>query len=158
MGFTHFWPTPLVNSVLTTVGITQRTSTPLPRSSARTASLRPTTACLVAVQVDVDLAVDRLGALLLERGHRHDPGVVDDGVDRSQLPFGLVEEVGEGGAIGDVERERDGAAAELDRGLLGQLEVEVTDGDAAPLRDQRRGRRLTDPAGTAGDRHDLAAE
>ena len=37
-----------VSSVLTTVGITQATSTPLPRSSARTASLRPTTACLVA--------------------------------------------------------------------------------------------------------------
>ena len=37
-----------VSSVLTTVGITQWTSTPLPRSSARTASLIPTTACLVA--------------------------------------------------------------------------------------------------------------
>jgi len=39
--------TPAVSSVLTTVGITHRTSTPVSRSSARTASLRPTTACLV---------------------------------------------------------------------------------------------------------------
>ena len=33
--------------MLTTVGITQAISMPLPRSSARTASLTPTTACLV---------------------------------------------------------------------------------------------------------------
>ena len=47
-GLTQRWPTPLVSSVLTTVGITQATSIPLSRSSARTASLSPTTACLVA--------------------------------------------------------------------------------------------------------------
>jgi hypothetical protein len=39
---------PEPSSVLTTAGITTETSTPVPRSSARTASLRPTTACLVA--------------------------------------------------------------------------------------------------------------
>ena len=44
------------------------------------------------------------------------------------------------------------------RGLLGQLEVEVADRDAAALADQRRRRRLADPPGTAGDRHDLAAQ
>ncbi len=46
-GLTQRWPTPLVSSVLTIVGITQSTSMPLPRSSVRTASLIPTTACLV---------------------------------------------------------------------------------------------------------------
>jgi hypothetical protein len=111
-----------------------------------------------AVQVDVDLAVDRVLALVLQRRHRHDPGVVDHRVDRAELAFGLVEEVGEGATVGDIERQRDGAAAQLRRRLLRQLELEVADGDAASLRDQRRRRRLADPPRTAGDRHDLAAE
>jgi hypothetical protein len=44
------------------------------------------------------------------------------------------------------------------RGLLRQLEVEVADGDATSLADQRGRGRFADPAGTAGDRHHLAAE
>ena len=39
---------PRPSSVSTTAGITTETSIPLSRSSARTASLNPTTACLVA--------------------------------------------------------------------------------------------------------------
>ena len=61
-------------------------------------------------------------------------GVVDHRVDRSQLPFGLVEEVLEGGVVGDVEPHRDGATTQLAGGLLGQLEVEVADRDLQPLR------------------------
>ena len=86
------------------------------------------------------------------------PALLIDHVERAELALGLVEEGGEGGAVGDVERQRDGAAAELRRGLLGQRQVEVADRDAAALADQRRRRRLADPPGAAGDRHDLAAE
>ena len=87
--------------------------------------------------------------LLGERRHRHDPGVVDDDVERAELALGLVEEGGEGVAVGDVERQRDRAAAQLRRRLLGQRQVEVADRDAAALADQRRRRRLADPPGTA---------
>ena len=55
-------------------------------------------------------------------------------------------------------RQRQGAAAQLRRRLLGERQVEVADRDPAALADQRRRRRLADPAGAAGDRHDLAAE
>jgi hypothetical protein len=40
---------PAASSVSTTTGITTLTSTPLPRSSSRTATLYPYTACLEAV-------------------------------------------------------------------------------------------------------------
>ena len=53
-------------------------------------------------------------------------------------------------------RQRQGAAAELRRGLLGEGEVEVADRDAAAFADQRRRGRLADAAGAAGDRDDLA--
>ena len=111
-----------------------------------------------AVDVDVELAADRVVRLLDERRHRHDPGVVDDHVDRAELAFGGVEEGGEGTAVGDVERQRDRAAAQARGRLLGQRQVEVADRDAAALADQRRRRRLADPPGAPGDRHDLAAE
>ena len=45
-----------------------------------------------AVDVDVELALDRVVGLVDERRHRHDPGVVDDDVDRAELALGLVEE------------------------------------------------------------------
>ena len=38
---------PAASSVWTTTGMTQETSTPVPRTSARTASLTPTTKCFV---------------------------------------------------------------------------------------------------------------
>ncbi len=44
------------------------------------------------------------------------------------------------------------------RRALGQLEVEVSDRDAAALADQCRRGRLADPPRAAGDRHDLATE
>ena len=60
--------------------------------------------------------------------------------------------------LGDVELEGDAAAAELGRGLLGEREVEVADRDPGAAADQRRRRRLADPAGSARDRDDLAVE
>jgi hypothetical protein len=88
----------------------------------------------------------------------HDPGVVDHHVERAQLTLGSVEESGEGGAVGHVERQGDRAAAQLSRRALGQLEIEVADRDAAALAHQCRRGRLADPPRTAGDRHDLATE
>jgi hypothetical protein len=41
-------PMPLPSSVSTTPGMSTETSTPVPRSSARSASERPITPCLVA--------------------------------------------------------------------------------------------------------------
>src|SRR5262249_22894827 len=90
-----------------------------------------------AVDVDVELALDRIVGLLGERRYRHDPGVVDDDLERAELALGGVEEAGEGAAIGDVKWERDGAAPQLTRRALSQLEVEVADRDAAALAHQR---------------------
>ncbi len=61
------------------------------------------------------------------------PALLIDGVDRAELALGLVEEGLEGGAVGDVELERDGAAAEPRRRLLGQVEIDVADRDPEPL-------------------------
>ena len=53
--------------------------------------------------------------LLDERADRHDPGVVDQHVDRAELLLGRVEEARERLAVGDVELEGDGLAAQLRR-------------------------------------------
>ena len=82
-----------------------------------------------------------------ERAERHDPGVVDQHVERAEPLRDLVEEVGEGVAVGDVELERDRPAAELGRRLLGELLVEVADRDLGALAHQRGRGRLADPAG-----------
>jgi hypothetical protein len=93
-----------------------------------------------------------------EAAERHDPGVVDEAVERPELALGLVEIVGERLAVGDVEGKRDRAAPQLLRGLLGQLGIEVPDRDPATAPDQCRRRRLADPAGAAGDRDHLAVQ
>ena len=73
-----------------------------------------------SVQVDVDLAAESL-VLLVDRRHRHDPGVVDHDIERAELALGgLIEEGGEGGAAGDVElRARAVPPPRLLSGLLG---------------------------------------
>jgi len=88
-----------------------------------------------AVEVDVELAPDRLVGLVDQLGHRHDPGVVDHHVDGSQLALGGVEEGGEGAAIGDIEGERHRPSPKTRGRLFGQGEVEVSDRHAAALAD-----------------------
>ena len=86
------------------------------------------------------------------------PFTPDGAVDykrAAELALRLVDECRERGAIGDVERQRDDAAAERAGGLLGQTGIEVADRDPAPLADQSRRGCLADPARTAGDRHHL---
>ena len=106
-----------------------------------------------AVHVDVDDALGGRVALLDEQAERHDPGVVDQDIERPQPLLDLIEERGEALPVGDVERQADRAGAELGRGLLGELLLDVPDRDARALREQRLGRRAADPASTAGDRN-----
>jgi hypothetical protein len=89
---------------------------------------------------------------------RHDAGVVDEHVNRPELLFGAVEEGAEGGAVGDIQRERDRARAQLGRGLPGEREVDVADRDLHSLTQERLRRRLADPARGAGDRRGLPGE
>ena len=49
------------------------------------------------VEVELELADRGRVRLLLERADRHDPGVVDDDVDRAELALDPVERGGEGG-------------------------------------------------------------
>ena len=56
----------------------------------------------------------RRALVLLEvAAELHDPGVVDEDVQRAELLLGLVDEALERVAVGDVELERDRAAADL---------------------------------------------
>jgi hypothetical protein len=107
------------------------------------------------VEVDVDHRPRGLVRLLDERADRHDPGVVDDHVDRAELVLGLVEEAAERVTVGDVELEGDGIAAELGRGLLGEVGVDVADRDPGAAADQRLCRAAADSARPPGDRHRL---
>ena len=75
--------------------------------------------------------------LLLERRDRHDPGVVDDDVDRAEPALDVVQERAEAREVGDVERQPDDGVAQLRRGALRGLAVDVADRDADALGDQR---------------------
>jgi hypothetical protein len=109
-------------------------------------------------QVDLELAGDARGRLLLERRDRHDPRVVDEDVDRPEPALDLVQERGEAGEVGHVEVEADHALAELRRRALGGRRVDVPDRDAGALADERLGERPPDPPATARDDGDLAAQ
>jgi hypothetical protein len=110
------------------------------------------------VQVDLELARDARVVLLVQRRQRHDPGVVDEDVERPEAALHLVEEGGEAGAVGDVQRQPDRAAAELGRCSLGGAGVEIADRDDDSLTRERPGQRLPDAAGAAGDDGHLAVE
>jgi len=70
------------------------------------------------VDVDVDDPLcDRVG-LANERPQGHDPGVVDEHVERPEAILRLIEKRREACAVGDVDVQPDGAAAELVDGLL----------------------------------------
>ena len=86
------------------------------------------------------------------------PGVVDEHVERAEAVLDLVEERGEAGAVGHVERQADGAGAELLGSALGERGIDVADRDSGTLGDQRRRGGATDPPGAAGDCNDIARE
>jgi hypothetical protein len=110
------------------------------------------------VQVDVDHPPRGEIVLVDEAADLHDPGVVDEHVDRPKLLFGAVEEGGEGGPVGDVQRRGDRTGPELGGGPLGGRQIDVADGHPHPLTQQRLSARLADPARGAGDRRGLAGE
>ena len=85
------------------------------------------------VDVDVDHPLRGQVVLVDEAAERHDPGVVDEHVERAEPLLDLVEKALERVAAGDVELERERLAAELGGGLLGELAVEVADRDLRAL-------------------------
>ena len=112
-----------------------------------------------AVQVDVDLARGGRVALLGEAAELHDPGVVDQHVERAELLLGLVEEA--------LERRRGRSRRAAARASPPPSSAAVRSASStsrspiatfAPLRDERRRGRAADAAGAAGDRDDLAGE
>ena len=110
------------------------------------------------MEVDVDHPVRGRVGFGGELADRHDPGVVDQDVERPEPLRDLVEEVGERVAARHVELEADRLGPELGRGLVGELAVEVADRDLGPLARQRGRGRLADSTGAARDRHDLATK
>src|SRR5699024_3825440 len=81
-----------------------------------------------AVDIDVQDAAGDGVRLVDDPADRHDAGVVDQHVDRAELPLDLVEEVGERMRVGDVELAVD---VEAQRGarLLDPHFVDVADRD-----------------------------
>ena len=84
---------------------------------------------MTRVQVDRELVRGGAVVLVLEPAERHDAGVVDQHVDGSELLLDLIEELREPDPVGNVERQRDGVPADLVGGALGDVEVEIADGD-----------------------------
>ena len=96
--------------------------------------------------------------LVDEAADLHDARVVHEHVERPELLLGGVEEAREGGAIGDVERKRDGARAELRRGAPRGIDVEVADRHAHALAQEGFGGRAADATCGARDRGRLSGE
>ena len=109
-------------------------------------------------QIEVELAGDALRALLGQRGHGHDPGVVDEHVERPEALLDLVEERDQGRVVGDVDPEPEPAGAERGSRTLRQLAIQVAYRDARALARQRLGDRAADAAAASGDCHDLAGQ
>ena len=103
-----------------------------------------------AVQVDVDDPPGHLVGLLEHRPERHDAGVVDEDVDRSDRGD-LLQERGPRGRVGDVERSGHDAVAELVGDGAGQVGVAVADRHAGALTGEPGGGGAADAAGTSGD-------
>jgi len=80
------------------------------------------------VEVDVDHPRRRGIGLGHERADGHDPGVVDQHVQRAEPGLDLIKEIREARAVGDVERERVTALAQLGGGGASRLDVEVAAG------------------------------
>ena len=109
-------------------------------------------------QVEVELAGDALRALVDERRDGHDPGVVDEHVERAEPLLDLVEEGDQPGVIGHVEPEPERGLAERRGRLLGRLAIEVADGHAGALAGQRLRDGAADSAAAAGDGDDLSGQ
>ena len=124
--------------------------------SAASASLEPK---ITPVQVDVDHPLGHRVGLLDERPDRHDPGVVDQHVERSEALLDLVQEALEARAIGDVERQPDRAAAESPARSARRAPDSMSPiATRAPCVISAGGGRAADSPRAAGDRDDLPGE
>jgi hypothetical protein len=93
------------------------------------------------LQVDRNRASRYRLVLVLDRTSAHDPGVVDEHLERPQPVLGSIEEGSERGVVGHIDADAEG------------VPVEIADCDpGAPTR-QQSGCRVTDPARPAGYRH-----
>jgi hypothetical protein len=110
------------------------------------------------VEVDVDHAPRGQVVLVDEATDLHDPGVVDQHVERSQLLLGSVQEGREGVAVGHVQRQGHRARAELRSGRTCGLEVHVADRHLHAVAQERFGGRTSDPACGARDGGCLSCE
>ncbi len=91
-----------------------------------------------AVEVDVDHPPGGRVVLVDEAPQRHDPGVVDEHVQRAELLFGAVQEGRKGRPVGHVQRQRDGARARARAAVRSaRLEVDVADRHAHAAAQER---------------------
>src|SRR5205814_2026569 len=110
-----------------------------------------------AVEVDPhDAAVLVVGELLDLAAAGDDPGVEVRDVDPAEVLLGLPERLGHVGRLRDVAS--DELAADLVRGALAELLVEVVHNDPGTLRGEPASRGQADPRPAAGDDRALALE
>src|SRR5215216_5444917 len=109
-------------------------------------------------RVDVEHALERVVAHLVDRGVDRVAGVVDDDVDLApRVDRGLHERV-RGARLRQVARVDDGLARDLGGRLLGDVAVEVVDHDVRAVLAQQLGRRPADAARRSGDDRHLVVE
>jgi hypothetical protein len=90
--------------------------------------------------------------LVEERPDGHDPGVVDEDVDRADCGLDVVDELLERGPVGDVELEALSRLRERLSSLLRKLLIEVADRDRCAFARKRSGGRGADSARATRDR------
>ena len=113
---------------------------------------------MTASQVDRDRASGHRLVLGVDRPGVHDPGVVDEHVERAEAVLDAVEERGERRVVGHVDADAEGVPAELGGHLVGEIAVEIADRDPGALTRQRLSRRVADAARPTGDRDDLVGQ
>ena len=109
-------------------------------------------------EVDVDHPLRGRVGLLDERTDRHDPRVVDEDVEGAESRLDLVEEASKARSLGHIERQPDGAGAELLSRLLRQARIDVADRDPRALSEKRHSRCAADAACAPGDCDNLTGK
>ena len=98
-------------------------------------------------------------ALVVERRDGHDPGVVDEHVERAEALLDLVEERGEAGVVGDVEREADRAGSPSSAAVCSaDSRSRSPTRHAGALARERLRDGAADAAAAAGDDDDLSGQ
>ena len=109
-------------------------------------------------EIDIDHPPRRSVLLVDEAAHLHDPRVVDQYLQRAELLLGAVQERGEGGPVGDVERQRHGTGADLCGGMPRGGQVEIADRNPHARAGEHARGRATDAACASGDSDGLSSQ